>query len=229
MNFVLAVVIFSLVFMILGRPVAPAVIGRIVEGSPVAQAGLKTGDRIAAIDGRPVQYWEDVQRAVQDAQGGMLSLTVQGRGRRAQGRHHADPDEDARSLRRRAPDVGPRGAALRAPVDRRGGRGVPRPEGRDSRAGDVIVSLEGKPVLSWDELAEGHPPAPRPADAARGQAGQPRRSRSPSTQRGQGARTGRQGDRGRAHRHQPRRRGLSPSSAPTRCRRSEKASIARSR
>src|SRR5262245_53498319 len=77
MNFVLAVVIFSLVFMILGRPVAPALIGRVVDNGPVAQAGLKTGDRITAIEGRPVQYWEDVQRAVQDSQGGMLSLTVQ--------------------------------------------------------------------------------------------------------------------------------------------------------
>src|SRR5205085_3325621 len=59
MNFVLAVVIFALVFMILGRPVAPAVVGRVAEGGPVAQAGLKTGDRVVAVDGRPVQYWED--------------------------------------------------------------------------------------------------------------------------------------------------------------------------
>ena len=78
MNFVLAAVIFALVFMILGRPVAPAVIGRTVEGSPIAKAGLKTGDRIVAIDGRPVEYWEDVQKAAQDARGRMLSLTVQG-------------------------------------------------------------------------------------------------------------------------------------------------------
>jgi len=78
MNFVLAVVIFWLVFMILGRPVAPTVIGRVVEGGPIAQAGLKTGDRITAIEGRPVQYWEDVQRAVHDSRGGMLGLTVQG-------------------------------------------------------------------------------------------------------------------------------------------------------
>ena len=63
---------------ILGRPVAPSLIGRVVDGGPVAQAGLKTGDRIAAIDGRAIRYWEDVQKAVQDSRGSMLSLTVQG-------------------------------------------------------------------------------------------------------------------------------------------------------
>src|SRR6185436_4542013 len=76
MNFVLAAVIFALVFMILGRPVAPALIGRVVDAGPVAQAGLKTGDRIVAIDGRAVQYWEDVQKAVQETRGGMLQFTV---------------------------------------------------------------------------------------------------------------------------------------------------------
>src|SRR5262249_27580798 len=60
MNAVLAVVIFALVFTLLGRPVAPAVIGRVTEGGPAAQAGLVAGDRVVAVEGRAVQYWEDV-------------------------------------------------------------------------------------------------------------------------------------------------------------------------
>src|SRR5215469_396827 len=51
MNCVLAMVIFAAVFMILGRPVSPAVVGRVVEGGPAAQAGLRTFDRVVAVDG----------------------------------------------------------------------------------------------------------------------------------------------------------------------------------
>jgi regulator of sigma E protease len=51
MNFVLAVLIAGAMFMFIGRPVAPAEVGRVTEGGPAAQAGLRTGDRIA-VDGK---------------------------------------------------------------------------------------------------------------------------------------------------------------------------------
>src|SRR5439155_1608047 len=47
MNFVLAALIFMLVFATVGRPVWPPVIGRVAEGTPAAETGLKTGDLIA--------------------------------------------------------------------------------------------------------------------------------------------------------------------------------------
>src|SRR5437879_9607450 len=53
MNFVLAAVIFMLVFATVGRPVWPPVIGRVAEGTPASEAALKTGDLIVAVDGRP--------------------------------------------------------------------------------------------------------------------------------------------------------------------------------
>ena len=58
-------------------------------------------------------------------------------------------------------------------------------------------------MLSWDELAEGIQRAPRPADPPRGQAGRRDVHGHRRAQRGQGARSRRQGDRGRAHRDQP--------------------------
>jgi len=134
--------------------VAPTVIGRVVEGGPVAQAGLKTGDRITAIDGRPVQYWEDVQRAVQDSHGGMLGLTVQGAaGERKVGvtpvqtktRDLFGDERQTWDLGARPyvpPSIGELVAVF--PAQKAG-----------LKRGDVIASLEGKPVLSWDELAEG--------------------------------------------------------------------------
>ena len=155
MNFVLAVVIFSLVFMILGRPVAPTLIGRVVESGPVAQAGLKTGDRITAIDGRPVQYWEDVQRAAQNSQGGMLSLTVQqgAAGERKVGVTPAlTKTRDLFGDERQTWDIGARPYVPPSIGELVGGFPAQK---MGLKRGDVIVSLEGKPVLSWDELAEG--------------------------------------------------------------------------
>ena len=154
MNFVLAVVIFSLVFMILGRPVAPTLIGRVVDGGPVAQAGLKTGDRITAIDGRPVQYWEDVQRAAQNSQGGMLSLTVQ-QGAAGERTVRVTPaltkTRDLFGDERQTWDLGARPYVPPSIGDLVGGFPAQKV---GLKRGDVIVALEGKPVLSWDELAE---------------------------------------------------------------------------
>ena len=48
MNFVLAAVIFAAMLMILGRPVLPAVVGKVAPESPAARAGAETGDRVTA-------------------------------------------------------------------------------------------------------------------------------------------------------------------------------------
>ena len=45
------------------RMVAPTV-GRVLEGSAAAAAGLRTGDRIVAIDGRPVSTFQEVRTAI---------------------------------------------------------------------------------------------------------------------------------------------------------------------
>jgi regulator of sigma E protease len=80
MNFVLAAVIFSLVLGTVGRPVWPPVIGRVTEGSPAAAAGLQTGDSVVSVDGHPVKYWEDLDRAVTASNGRPLSLASQREG-----------------------------------------------------------------------------------------------------------------------------------------------------
>src|SRR5260370_38452129 len=63
---------------LVGGPCAPARGGRAPAGSPAAQAGLKTGARLVAIDGKPVQYWEDLAHIVQAARGRALQVAVQG-------------------------------------------------------------------------------------------------------------------------------------------------------
>ncbi len=53
MNFVLAAAIFAAVLATLGRPVSPAIVGRVAEDGPAVAARLQSGDIVAAVDGRP--------------------------------------------------------------------------------------------------------------------------------------------------------------------------------
>ena len=76
MNFVLAAVIFAVVFATVGRPVWPAVVGRVAEESAAAAAGLQSGDVVLRVDGQPVAHWEDLDRLVAASDGRPLRLTV---------------------------------------------------------------------------------------------------------------------------------------------------------
>lgn len=63
-NFLLAIVLFAGLFATAGRPVAVPEVGEVMADSAAAQAGLRAGDRIEAIDGRKVTRFEDIQRVV---------------------------------------------------------------------------------------------------------------------------------------------------------------------
>src|SRR4029453_9102394 len=76
MNFVLAAAIFAAVLATLGRPVSPAIVGRVAEDGPAVAARLQSGDIVAAVDGRPIEFWEEVHRAIASSQGNTLRLTV---------------------------------------------------------------------------------------------------------------------------------------------------------
>jgi regulator of sigma E protease len=76
MNFVLAALIVAVVLATAGRPVWPPAVGRVTESGPAEAAGLRSGDVITAINGRPASYWEDVDRAVAASEGRPLQLTV---------------------------------------------------------------------------------------------------------------------------------------------------------
>ena len=63
-NFLLAVVLFAVLFGTVGRQVSTPVIGEILADSAASRSGLQTGDRVQAIDGTPVARFEDIQRMV---------------------------------------------------------------------------------------------------------------------------------------------------------------------
>ncbi|MCX7934291.1 MAG: site-2 protease family protein, partial [Planctomycetota bacterium] len=53
------------------------VLGPIERNGPAATHGLKSGDRILAVDGRPVQSFEELQRRIFEAQGRQMVLEVE--------------------------------------------------------------------------------------------------------------------------------------------------------
>ncbi len=75
-NFILSIVIFAGIFMTFGRQVIPARVDAVQPDSAAAAAGLKPGDLIVAIDGRPISGFSDMQRIVAESSGRTLSLTI---------------------------------------------------------------------------------------------------------------------------------------------------------
>jgi regulator of sigma E protease len=75
-NFVLAAVLFAALYATVGRPASTTAIGAVVEGSAAAQAGLRVGDRILALDGQAVTRFEEVQRHIQPRGGQTVQMRV---------------------------------------------------------------------------------------------------------------------------------------------------------
>ncbi|MBR1553698.1 MAG: RIP metalloprotease RseP [Schwartzia sp.] len=69
MNFLLPIVIFFLIFMVVGvsQPSTRPELGEVIPDQPAAMAGLQKGDRIDAINGEKVNEWDDIVRLVRGA------------------------------------------------------------------------------------------------------------------------------------------------------------------
>jgi regulator of sigma E protease len=79
-NFIFAIVVLSLLFMTYGQPFTPAEVGQVQPGSAAEQGGMKVGDVIAAIDGQPIERFEDVQQVVRMNPGVPMTLVVKREG-----------------------------------------------------------------------------------------------------------------------------------------------------
>jgi len=79
MNFLLALVLAVMFFMVWGVETPVPVIGRVDEGTPAIEAGLLPGDTILAIDGVPITQIAEATALVRASEGAPLQIAV-GRG-----------------------------------------------------------------------------------------------------------------------------------------------------
>jgi regulator of sigma E protease len=73
-NLLFSALALFLVFALSGIPYLTTEIGGVKEGSPAAQAGLKTGDRILSVESQTVKRWDDLSAKIR--QNGELPLTL---------------------------------------------------------------------------------------------------------------------------------------------------------
>ncbi len=76
-NFLLAIAIFSIVFMVFGKQVTAPRVDQINPGSAADAAGFKPGDLVLEIDGAKVTSFSDMQRIVGSHAGQPLAFTVE--------------------------------------------------------------------------------------------------------------------------------------------------------
>src|SRR5688500_2159185 len=75
-NLMLAVLLLMIVFSFHGVPVMSTQVSGVEKGSPAEMAGLQKGDRIVAIEGTPVDEWEELSSRIKNSGGKPLHLQV---------------------------------------------------------------------------------------------------------------------------------------------------------
>ncbi len=91
-NFLLAIVLFSVLFGIQGEPGDP-VVAEVLPTAPALIAGLQAGDRIVEINGRKISDFEDIVHVVSANPGMPLQVGCCAAGRRRRARHAGAVDD----------------------------------------------------------------------------------------------------------------------------------------
>jgi regulator of sigma E protease len=152
MNLLLPVGIFVGVLMV-GMPRPAPIVGSVEPLSPAERAGLLPGDRILAVSGQPVRWWDDVEEAIRARAGQSVSVHFarDGAERDASLPVQTRPGLDPYGSPTQVGWVGLGHPRLAAVV------GIPaagRPvSATELRSGDRVVSVAGAPVEDWNEFA----------------------------------------------------------------------------
>ncbi|NUP89003.1 MAG: RIP metalloprotease RseP [Candidatus Sumerlaeia bacterium] len=144
-NVILGVLLFTLVAMTYGLrvpPPVPPVVGWVGADSPAAAAGFQRGDTVVAVEGQPVESFEDFAALIAQA-GRPVQVEVQ----RA-GQHHTltweDPPRTEEEWLTQLLDTTPpliAGLFPNSPAERAG-----------LRVEDLITAIAGIPVTHWMDL-----------------------------------------------------------------------------
>lgn len=130
------------------------VIGDVIENSVASRAGLEAGDRVVEINGSPVRYWEDIERAVRASAGQELHIRVT-RGYKTLERYLTPVEQIvwAKGRNGRSTLQGRIGITYSpfAPLV-----GVIDAQSPAARAGlqthDLVTSIDGHPVHNWNDV-----------------------------------------------------------------------------
>ncbi len=75
LNYVLGFLLFSAVFMI-GSPVPTNMVGGVLDDYPAKRAGIKPGDKVIAIDGQRIEYWNELTSAIREKLDDKLTMEI---------------------------------------------------------------------------------------------------------------------------------------------------------
>lgn len=141
-----------------------AQVGTVERGSPAAAAGLRAGDRIVAVDGEPVRWWDEVEAAVRSRPSGRLALDLERGAGAGATRERVTLEVASRAgldVFRETKDVGwlglqhPRQKAVVGVTD------AESPAARAGlRSGDRVAAVGGEPVDDWSGFARAYEAGP---------------------------------------------------------------------
>jgi regulator of sigma E protease len=132
-----------------------AVVGTVERGSPAEAAGLLPGDRIAAVDGEPVAWWDEVEAAIRERPAGRMTLALERPGAPAALRVELDvAARPGLDIFRDTRDVGWLGLQHARQKAVLGITDAASPAARAGlQSGDRVVAVAGREVGDWNELA----------------------------------------------------------------------------
>ncbi len=76
MNFVLAILLLAAIYLFQGLPSPTNQVDRLVPGQPAERAGIQSGDRIVAIDGKRIEKWEELRDKIDSSPGKNVKLII---------------------------------------------------------------------------------------------------------------------------------------------------------
>lgn len=157
-NFIVAALIYSALNITYGVSRITPQIDEVVAGMPAEKAGLKAGDLITEIDGWGIESFEDVARIVTASSGRTLEIVAE-----RDGRSFTVPvtpsireQRDELGVTLKLGDIG-----VRRLLQARVGAVVPDSPAAKAgfEAGDVITSIDGKRISSFDDVIAAVGPA----------------------------------------------------------------------
>jgi len=164
MNLALPVAVF-LVMLGAGVQRPTPVVGTIEAGSPAARADLRPGDRVLAVDGQPLRWWDELESRIRAQPGERVELAVRRDGEELR---LEIPVVERRGLDvfQQASDVGWVGLRHRRQDAVLGIADAEAPAARAGlRSGDEVIAVDGEPVEDWPAFARAYAEASRAADS----------------------------------------------------------------